>query len=371
MGGDRMRMMKRISIALVLLLLLIGCESHTHAFEPATCTQPSVCAECGKTQGEPLGHDYQEATCTEPSICTRCGQAQGEPLGHDFSEATCIEPSICTRCGQTQDEPLGHDFSEATCTEPSICLRCGQTQGDPLGHDYPSASCTEPETCLRCGQTAEAPGHDWREAGCTAPRLCRVCGQTEGEPLGHDMENGVCTRCGFTVFAPFTGSGDDVIFGVSTGGGIYRVHLVHPNDRDFTVWAYDANGKADLLVCARGAYDGSVLLFGEAPFTFEVFSVGAWRITVEQLDETAADAFSGKGDAVTDLCLLKSGTYRLTHTGEDDFAVWLYTTDGETLALHTPGACRTETQLTVPDGSLAFFAVRADGAWRIERVDPE
>lgn len=38
--------------------------------------------------------------------------------------------------------------------------------------------------------------HEWIEATCTQPKTCARCGETEGEPLGHNFVDNVCTRCG-------------------------------------------------------------------------------------------------------------------------------------------------------------------------------
>lgn len=38
--------------------------------------------------------------------------------------------------------------------------------------------------------------HVWKDATCTEPKTCEVCGLTEGEPLGHDFVDNICTRCG-------------------------------------------------------------------------------------------------------------------------------------------------------------------------------
>ena len=46
-----------ILLALVMLLSLSAC-GHKHVWTEATCTEPKTCAECGKTEGDPLGHAW-------------------------------------------------------------------------------------------------------------------------------------------------------------------------------------------------------------------------------------------------------------------------------------------------------------------------
>ena len=148
----------------------------SHAGDPATCTNDSVCKTCGMLLEEKWGHDLLAATCTEKAKCQRSGCSYTEPaLGHDLSKATCTEPARCQRegCDYTECEALGHDLSKATCTEPARCQRegCDYTEGKALGHDISKATCTEAAKCQREG-----------------------CHYTEGKPLGHGMNAWTVTK---------------------------------------------------------------------------------------------------------------------------------------------------------------------------------
>ena len=176
----------------------------SHAGDPATCTNDSVCKTCGMLLEEKWGHDLLAATCTEKAKCQRSGCSYTEPaLGHDLSKATCTEPARCQRegCDYTEGEALGHDLSKATCAEPARCQRegCDYTEGEALGHDLSKATCTEPARCQRegCDYTeGEALGHDLSKATCTEPARCQRegCDYTEGEALGHDLSKATCTE---------------------------------------------------------------------------------------------------------------------------------------------------------------------------------
>ncbi len=50
----------------------------------------------------------------------------------------------------------------------------------------------EPAGPTYCAEDA----HLWLPADCTHPRTCSICGKTEGEPVGHDFVQNVCTVCG-------------------------------------------------------------------------------------------------------------------------------------------------------------------------------
>ena len=176
----------------------------SHAGDPATCTNDSVCKTCGMLLEEKWGHDLLAATCTEKAKCQRSGCSYTEPaLGHDLSKATCTEPARCQRegCDYTEGEALGHDLSKATCAEPARCQRegCDYTEGEALGHDLSKATCTEPARCQKegCDYTeGEALGHDLSKATCTEPARCQRegCDYTEGEALGHDLSKATCTE---------------------------------------------------------------------------------------------------------------------------------------------------------------------------------
>ena len=177
-----------------------------HNWQAATCTNPKTCNRCQATEGSSLGHNWQTATCTEPETCSRCQVTRGTALGHDWQDATCTDPKTCSRCQATEGSELGHDWQDATCTDPETCSRCQEMRGSALGHDWEIATCTKAKTCKRCQATeGTALGHDWQAATCINPKTCSRCQVTEGSKLGHDFTNwtdnrdgthkGTCSRC--------------------------------------------------------------------------------------------------------------------------------------------------------------------------------
>lgn len=128
-------------VALVLLagVLCIGLlrnqtqtPGHTHRWLNATCTAPQTCADCGETNGSPLGHSWQAATCDSPGICTRCGKTTGTSVGHNWTDATCTATATCSRCGRTNGNSLGHSWIDATNDQPKTCSTCGLSEGQSL-----------------------------------------------------------------------------------------------------------------------------------------------------------------------------------------------------------------------------------------------
>ena len=168
-----------------------------HGFTDAAPDGQRICAFCGKTECEALGHDpvtsvLREATCTEAGqtqdVCSRCGHtvtAEIPAKGHVWRAATCTAPKTCTRCGATEGTVSGHAWRAATCTAPKTCTRCGATEGTALGHAWQDATCAAPKTCARCGAAEGAAlGHVWRAATYCYAKTCSRCGGTEGDPVG-------------------------------------------------------------------------------------------------------------------------------------------------------------------------------------------
>lgn len=358
---------KFMSLGLIIFMMMATLTAcHEHTWQEASCTQPKTCSECGDTEGEALGHEWQEATCKAAKTCDRCGETEGEPLAHTWKEATCTRPKTCSVCGKKDGKAAGHDWQEATCTEAKTCTVCGKTEGKPLGHTSSSVTCTQDGTCDLCGETVPATGHSWQEATCTAAKTCRTCGQTEGEPLGHSTNSGVCSRCKAEIYAPYTGSGDDVVSGIEVGDGIYRVHFTNSGSRNFIVKAYDASNDRDLLVNEIGNYDGYVLILGESPYSLEIQSSGQWTYEIERLTQIAETSFSGHGDYVTGICPATSGTWEFTHDGSSNFIVHVYTNNGRDLLVNEIGTYSGKKVVTVPSTSNAFFVIQADGNWTIK-----
>ena len=71
--------MKRILCVLLVLVLALGLSGCClkHDMQPATCTEPSTCSKCGKTEGEPLGHTEEIDAAVEPT-CTETGLTEGK-----------------------------------------------------------------------------------------------------------------------------------------------------------------------------------------------------------------------------------------------------------------------------------------------------
>jgi len=337
----------------------IMCRLNKHDWIEATCVSGRMCNNCGIIDGNPLGHNWIDATCTTPKTCSRCGLTEGEPQ-HDAPDLSCTNSAICLRCGQ-EIPALGHKWKEATCTVPKTCDRCGLTEGEALGHIKSTTTRQENKkeaTCTEAGYYDEVV-------------FCTRCGITIEKTkktisaLGHTTKNGICSRCGLELYETVSGRGDDVITNIKVGDGLYRVHFQNSGRSNFVVWVYDKSGDKDLAVNEIGSFDGYYFLEGSAPYEFDIESTGSWSFQIERLRTTTSKSFSGKGCYVTDIFSASTGTWLITHSGSDNFVVWLWTSDGRDLIVNEIGKYDGKKRFTIPTGSKAFLVIEADGKWSI------
>lgn len=88
-------MKKILSVILILtcFIMLTGCCSHSQ-WQPATCETPKTCAECGKTDGDALGHSWVDATTETPKTCSVCGATEGKRIITDSRFTTAATADL-------------------------------------------------------------------------------------------------------------------------------------------------------------------------------------------------------------------------------------------------------------------------------------
>lgn len=137
-------MKKSVLVVLIVLcaLLLASCCKH-EVWNDANCESPKTCAECEKTEGEPLGHKWTDANCETPKTCSVCGKTEGSALGHSWEDAACETPKTCSVCSKTEGEALGHTWEDATTEAPKTCSVCSKTEGERIVTDprFTTAAC--------------------------------------------------------------------------------------------------------------------------------------------------------------------------------------------------------------------------------------
>ena len=178
--------------------------------------------------------------------------------------------------------PHTHSWSDATCTEPSKC-ECGETQGEALGHNFVDNVCT---VCGACNHEYEQNifyHPEMESATCTTPGVavfeCIYCDHyytapTEIDPEAHDWdyEN-------YEVITPATCTVDGVQKLTCLGCGatkeseIYASHDLVENVVSETC-TVDGSYSAYCKVCD---YEESYVLYAEGHFN--------WFLTCGQTGE--------------------------------------------------------------------------------------
>lgn len=167
-----------------------------------------------------------------------------------------------------------------------------------------------------------------------------------------------------------SGYGDDVVTDIQIPDEtyVYRVHFTNTGERNFIVYSFDADGEEELLVNEIGAFDSYVPLIGEAPYTFEVQSDGSWTYSVEAITATDETSFAGTGDTVTQIFPVTPGAWEFTHTGEHNFIIHLYTLGEKENLVNEIGVYQGKSIVRVPDGTIGYLEVQADGSWTASPV---
>ena len=147
-----------VALVLVFALALTACGCKHETWNDANCETPKTCAECGETEGAPLGHSWMAATCETPKTCETCGKTEGEALGHSWLDATCETPKTCSTCTLTEGEALGHNWLDATTEAPRTCETCNLTEGERIITDSRFTTASTAALQGKWGYTLEVTG---------------------------------------------------------------------------------------------------------------------------------------------------------------------------------------------------------------------
>lgn len=162
-----------------------------------------------------------------------------------------------------------------------------------------------------------------------------------------------------------SGQGDKVVTEIQINNDVlYSLHLTHSGSSNFAVHQYDTEGNRELLVNEIGSYSGYVLPQGHGPYILEITADGPWEYTFEPLDTVDSTVFSGTGDFVTPIFEIQPGVWELSHDGNSNFAVRIYSAEGRDLLANEIGAYSGEKLIT--ESGVGFFEIVADGNWEIK-----
>ena len=266
-------------LSVLVIILLISCQSHDHVYnEWIVTTEPTCSAEgirtrscdCGDIQTQPIEkteHVYGEwkvttdATCSEEGVKARvcaCGDTQTEAIAkteHVYgewettTEPTCSEEGVKARvcaCGDTQTETIAkteHSFGEWEVSTEPTCSKEG----------------TNARLCKDCGakdtQSVATVSHNWAGGDCDEPRACANCGaedQTVHLILGSNFS---CRECGKVMtFADYSYLARDIFRGIrdkepsakATGARMLMYEALNGNVYALISVSYTVDGNTTL-----------------------------------------------------------------------------------------------------------------------------
>lgn len=226
-------------------------ENHTEA----SCTEDSVCLDCGTILVNAYGHQYIDGYC-------HCGEKDPEYVCmHNYESfifaPTCTEEGsntyTCTMCGDSYTETiprlehvLNTTTTEPTCTESGYiiytCANCGLSKTEEttpaFGHiPMGEGTVTEP-TCTKSGYTVYSCG------------ICGVEFKEDIPPLGHSYVDFVCTVCGTVDPAEWSKAGDSYLV-----SGDYIYFGEHPQTiKDADVEIYEIQDDRGYYLGSDGYY---------------------------------------------------------------------------------------------------------------------
>jgi hypothetical protein len=173
------------------------------------------------------------------------------------------------------------------------------------------------------------------------------------------------------------GSGPQTSKEFSLEKGLSLFSMVHQGSSNFTIWLVDSNGKkVDLLVNVNGEFGGSKAegITTAGDYLLDISADGAWSVDITQprpqVAQPAPLSMTGTGQHATRFFTLKPGvaTFRITHNGTSNFAVWLDDVNGKHVDLlaNTIGAFDGTKAEDIDRTGIYLLDVDADGEWKID-----
>lgn len=175
----------------------------------------------------------------------------------------------------------------------------------------------------------------------------------------------------------FNGSGQQVSPQFTLNAGLAVFRMTHDGSRNFAIWLLDNGGeRVELLVNEIGGFDGAKAFGIERTGTFilDILASGNWTVSVEQPAVTPSipavpQMFTGHGKQVSPLFRLDDGlvTFRTTHDGSRNFAIWLLDARGERVELlvNEIGTFDGAEAVWIRSTGAYLLDIAADGNWTI------
>lgn len=199
-----------------------------------------------------------------------------------------------------------------------------------------------------------------------------TCVATDNDGATASAADGVLIAAAPIVFS---GTGNVATGTFTLEGGFIVFTSQHSGDSNFIVWLRNSQGELVQLIANEiGGYSGTRGFSVPAgQYLLDIEADGAWQIDIEEPRPTTGSVppltVTNAGDEVVGPLQLSAGLARfdLQHTGDSNFIVWLYRSDGQRIVLlaNEIGNTSGSTAENIPTSGLYYLDVQADGTWEI------
>lgn len=163
-----------------------------------------------------------------------------------------------------------------------------------------------------------------------------------------------------------SGTGDMIVStGVISESRLCKISFTHDGEGNFVVRDLTADGE--LIINEIGAWNGTYL-FTPGSHSYEITADGNWMYSIDTVDKGARSGASGTRDDVSGwFDSVGASKVSFTHSGEANFAVWLYCPDTEEseLIVNEIGSYQGEKYVEFDPSLRYLWIVTADGSWSI------
>ena len=117
---------------------------------------------------------------------------------------------------------------------------------------------------------------------------------------------------------------------------------------------------------AIGRYEGERPIMSNVPIILDIQADGAWTVQIAPMVGSGTPAFSGKGDAVSDVFEPpKLGPWEIAHNGKSNFIVSVHCSGGRDTIQNEIGPVSGSRVIRFPKGPC-FWEVQEDGSWSLK-----
>lgn len=172
-----------------------------------------------------------------------------------------------------------------------------------------------------------------------------------------------------------SGSQSSQTFHLEKGLSVFSMQ--HQGSANFTIWLIESSGKkVDLLVIVAGEFSGSKAegITTAGDYRLDISADGQWAVGITQPRPMTAQpaplSMTGAGQHATRFFALHQGsaTFKMTHNGSSNFAVWLDDVNGKHIDLlaNTVGTFDGSRAEDIDRDGIYLLDINADGDWKID-----